>query len=57
MKNYGVTWTDPAAINWAPGVSYDAKSAGQRTKKLVAERSENVEASESNPGVLPTIKD
>ncbi|MFI1414974.1 hypothetical protein ACH4Y0_34345 [Streptomyces sp. NPDC020707] len=50
MKNFGLTWTDPAGKAWASGVSYDKASAENRQARLVAERCKDVEIIETEPG-------
>jgi len=52
MKNYGLTWTDPAGVPRAAAVSYDKASAEHRQARLEADGCTDVEVVETKPGEL-----
>jgi hypothetical protein len=50
MKNYGITWTDPAGTPRVDVVSYDERSADDRKKALEAAGCTDVAIVETKPG-------
>lgn len=50
MKNYGITWTDPAGVRRASSVSYDKTSANHRKQRLEGDGATDVTVVEVKPG-------
>lgn len=58
MKNYGITWTDPAGVRRASSVSYDKTSASHRKQRLEDELGKDaadVKIVELKPGERPKV--